>query len=153
MTLKTNKVSDQDTLDLNKDHTVETPHNKYSGRFSLGAKERLKSAKSIEHLFSEGKAISAYPLRLVFIANPNGSGPMQCAFSVSKRHFKKAVDRNRIKRLLRASYRKIKPALYEKLPRPYMGMILFNGKEIPSQKNTDKSVEILLEKWLKSISL
>ena len=60
---------------------------------------------------------------------------------------------NRIKRLLRESYRKIKPALYEKLPHPYMGMILFNGKEIPSQKNTDKSVEILLEKWIKSISL
>lgn len=87
------------------------------------------------------------------MSKPNSTVPMQCAFSVSKRHFKKAVDRNRIKRLLRASYRKIKPALYEKLPRPYMGMILFNGKEIPSQKNTDKSVEILLEKWIKSISL
>jgi hypothetical protein len=34
-----------------------------------------------------------------------------------------------------------------------MGMILFNGKEIPSQENTDKSVAILLEKWLKSLSL
>ena len=78
---------------------------------------------------------------------------MQCAFSVSKRHFKKAVDRNRIKRLLRESYRKIKPTLYQNLSQPYMGMILFNGKEIPSQENTDKSVAILLEKWLKSLSL
>ena len=45
MTLKTNKVSDQDTLDLNKDHTVETPHNKYSGRFTLGAKRALKKCQ------------------------------------------------------------------------------------------------------------
>ena len=146
-------MSDQDTAGLNKNQPIETSQKYLSGRFSLGQKERLKNAKSIEHLFSEGKAISAYPLRLVFVSKPNSAVPMQCAFSVSKRHFKKAVDRNRIKRLLRASYRKIKPALYEKLPRPYMGMILFNGKEIPSQKNTDKSVEILLEKWIKSISL
>ena len=146
-------MSDQDTAGLNKNQPIETSQKYLSGRFSLGQKERLKSAKSIEHLFSEGKAISAYPLRLVFVSKPNSTVPMQCAFSVSKRHFKKAVDRNRIKRLLRESYRKIKPALYEKLPHPYMGMILFNGKEIPSQKNTDKSVEILLEKWLKSLSL
>jgi|TARA_B110000305_G_scaffold38423_1_gene39175 ribonuclease P protein component len=146
-------VSDQKTANLTTKQAVESTQNNHSGRFSLGAKERLKSAKSIEYLFSDGKAISAYPLRLVFIGNSNGADPMRCAFSVSKRHFKKAVDRNRIKRLLRTSYRKIKPTLYQKLPHPYMGMILFNGKEVPSQKNTDKSMEILLEKWLKSLSL
>lgn len=146
-------MSDQKTANLTTKQAVESTQNNHSGRFSLGAKERLKSAKSIEYLFSDGKAISAYPLRLVFIGNSNGADPMRCAFSVSKRHFKKAVDRNRIKRLLRTSYRKIKPTLYQKLPHPYMGMILFNGKEIPSQKNTDKSMEILLEKWLKSLSL
>lgn len=146
-------MSDQKTANLTTKQAVESTQNNHSGRFSLGAKERLKSAKSIEYLFSDGKAISAYPLRLVFIGNSNGADPMRCAFSVSKRHFKKAVDRNRIKRLLRTSYRKIKPTLYQKLPHPYMGMILFNGKEVPSQKNTDKSMEILLEKWLKSLSL
>jgi len=146
-------VSDQDTAGLNKNQPIETSQKYLSGRFSLGQKERLKSAKSIEHLFSEGKAISAYPLRLVFVSKPNSTVPMQCAFSVSKRHFKKAVDRNRIKRLLRESYRKIKPTLYQNLSQPYMGMILFNGKEIPSQENTDKSVAILLKKWLKSLSL
>ena len=146
-------MSDQDTAGLNKNQPIETSQKYLSGRFSLGQKERLKSSKSIEHLFSEGKAISAYPLRLVFVSKPNSTVPMQCAFSVSKRHFKKAVDRNRIKRLLRESYRKIKPTLYQYLSQPYMGMILFNGKEIPSQENTDKSVAILLDKWLKSLSL
>jgi len=146
-------VSNQDTAGLNKNQPTETPQKYLSGRFSLGQKERLKSAKSIEHLFSEGKVISAYPLRLVFVSNPNSTVPMQCAFSVSKRHFKKAVDRNRIKRLLRESYRKIKPTLNQNLSQPYMGMILFNGKEIPSQENTNKSVSILIEKWLKSLSL
>ena len=146
-------MSNQDTAGLNKNQPTETPQKYLSGRFSLGQKERLKSAKSIEYLFSEGKAISAYPLRLVFVSNPNSTVPMQCAFSVSKRHFKKAVDRNKIKRLLRESYRKIKPTLNQNLSQPYMGMILFNGKEIPSQENTNKSVSILIEKWLKSLSL
>lgn len=146
-------MSNQDTAGLNKNQPTETPQKYLSGRFSLGQKERLKSAKSIERLFSEGKAISAYPLRLVFVSNPNSTVPMQCAFSVSKRHFKKAVDRNKIKRLLRESYRKIKPTLNQNLSQPYMGMILFNGKEIPSQENTNKSVSILIEKWLKSLSL
>jgi len=146
-------VSNQDTAGLNKNQPTETPQKYLSGRFSLGQKERLKSAKSIEYLFSEGKAINAYPLRLVFVSNPNSTVPMQCAFSVSKRHFKKAVDRNKIKRLLRESYRKIKPTLNQNLSQPYMGMILFNGKEIPSQENTNKSVSILIEKWLKSLSL
>ncbi len=115
-------MSDQDTAGLNKNHTDRNaPNNIFRGVFLLGQKERLKSAKSIEHLFSEGKAISAYPLRLVFVSKPNSTVPMQCAFSVSKRHFKKAVDRNRIKRLLRESYRKIKPTLYQNLSQPVYG--------------------------------
>ena len=144
---------EQDSTGVNKTQATETPQKNLSGRFSLGANERLKSAKAITALFEDGKAVSHYPLRLVFVAAPNAEVPMQCAFSVSKRHFKKAVDRNKIKRLLRESYRKIKPELYQKLSQPYMGMILYHGKEIPNQENIDKSMEILLRKYLKGLSL
>jgi len=97
--------------------------------------------------------VSLFPLRLVYQGVPVAQTPMQCAFSVSKRHFKKAVDRNRIKRLLREAYRIQKPGLYKTLPAPFIGMMLFTGKEIPSQEIMNKNVEKLLEKWGKSISL
>jgi len=131
----------------------QTPNRQKLERFTLGAKERLKSKKAIEQIFTHGSAVSLFPLRLVYQGVPVAQTPMQCAFSVSKRHFKKAVDRNRIKRLLREAYRIQKPALYKTLPAPFIGMMLFTGKEIPSQEIMNKNVEKLLEKWGKSISL
>ncbi|MCI4641328.1 MAG: ribonuclease P protein component [Flavobacteriaceae bacterium] len=115
--------------------------------------ERLKSKKIIEQLFASGEGFSVFPLRLVYLEVPVAKTPMQCAFSVSKRQFKKATDRNKIKRLLRESYRRQKPALYNKLQKPYHGMILFNGKKIPTQEELDKNMEQLLEKWVKRVSL
>ncbi len=132
---------------------TKAPLPKNSGRFTLGAMERLKSKKIIEQLFSSGEGFSVFPLRLVYLEVPVAKTPMQCAFSVSKRQFKKATDRNKIKRLLRESYRRQKPALYNKLQKPYHGMILFNGKKIPTQEELDKNMEQLLEKWVKRVSL
>jgi ribonuclease P protein component len=131
----------------------QTPNSKEFGGFTLGAKERLKSKKAIEQIFTHGSAVSVFPLRLVYQDVPVAQAPMQCAFSVSKRHFKKAVDRNKIKRLIREAYRIQKPALYKTLPAPFIGMILFTGKEIPSQEIMNKNIVKLLEKWRKSISL
>lgn len=70
---------------------------------------RLKSKKTIETLFG-GKgttAITAYPIRATFFEEDLnvGDAPVQVMFSVSKRHFKHAVDRNRVKRQMREVYR------------------------------------------------
>ena len=75
---------------------------------TLGKKERLKSKKLIGKLFEEGKSIKKYPFRLVYlIQDKNSLLKNQASFSVPKRNFKKAVDRNRIKRLMKESARKI----------------------------------------------
>lgn len=83
-------------------------------RYTLGKAERLKSRKTIEQLFKEGKSFSIYPFRVLFLFNQPSSdnshlskhhAPLQAGFTVSSRHFKKAVDRNRIKRLMKESYR------------------------------------------------
>ncbi len=96
--------------------------------------ERLCSKKLIEALFEGGhKSLSAYPIRAVFMpiaqapAPGDGSTPVlpttpattplvQVMMSVSKRHFKHAVDRNRVKRQLREAYRLNKHLLTDKLP-------------------------------------
>jgi ribonuclease P protein component len=74
--------------------------------FSLGKKEKLKSRKQIETLFAEGKSFAVFPIRVTYSFSPaNGEPLAQIGVTVGKRHFKKAVDRNRIKRLLREGYR------------------------------------------------
>lgn len=73
-------------------------------RFTLGKDTKLKSKKAIEQLFTDGNSIRKGPLRCVFNLI-DGDQPHKMGVSVSKRFFKKAPDRNRIKRLLREVYR------------------------------------------------
>lgn len=68
--------------------------------------KKLKGDKIIEKLFKEGKSLFTYPIKLVYtkeILEDQATGDICAGVSVSKRNFKKAVDRNRIKRQMRAS--------------------------------------------------
>lgn len=74
--------------------------------FALHKLERLNKKKDIEALFSEGKSYNISPLRIISKPNPNqGIAHHQVLFSVPSRNFKRAVDRNLIKRRLREAYR------------------------------------------------
>jgi ribonuclease P protein component len=84
--------------------------------FSLGKKEKLKSRKQIEVLFAKGKSFAVFPIRVTYNFLPADEEPLvQIGVTASKRYFKKAVDRNRIKRLLREAYRLQKTELTEAL--------------------------------------
>ena len=93
-----------------------------SGTLTLSKEERLCSKKLIEQLFNGGTArsMSSFPLRVVYVLVPRKEGQPQASIliSVPKRHFKHAVDRNRVKRQLRESFRRQKhvvlDALHEK---------------------------------------
>ncbi len=75
-------------------------------RFFLKKEERLCSRKQIENLFSEGEPFNDYPLKVIFTHSDfSGDFPARVAFAVSKKLFKKAVDRNLIKRRMREAYR------------------------------------------------
>ncbi|RZJ30385.1 MAG: ribonuclease P protein component, partial [Flavobacterium sp.] len=82
--------------------------------------EKLKSRKLIDLLFSEGGSVGKYPLRLAYLKTDFGEeGNIKMAVSVSKRHFKSAVDRNYFKRVLRETYRLNKSLLTDNLQQPY----------------------------------
>lgn len=88
--------------------------------FSLSQDERIKSKKQIDRLFKGGgaKAMSAYPLRVVYLAEPMGedeSTVAQMMVSVPKRYFKRAVKRNHVKRQVREAYRLNKHILLDAL--------------------------------------
>jgi ribonuclease P protein component len=83
-------------------------------RFGLNKGEKLKSRKQIEDLFANGKSFAVFPIRVTYQFLPAEPEPgLQIGVTASKRHYKKAVDRNRIKRLLREAYRLQKNELKE----------------------------------------
>jgi len=83
-------------------------------RLTFKKDERLCSKIIIDKLFSEGETVFSYPLRFVFIPTieKDGNYPIQIVFSVPRRNFKKAVDRNLIKRRMREAYRLEKSQFY-----------------------------------------
>ncbi|MGB3607814.1 MAG: ribonuclease P protein component [Psychroserpens sp.] len=122
--------------------------------FSYPKKEKLKSQKLIEQLFSEGKSVSAYPLRLVYLKTNFEVDNIQfkTGVSVSKRNFKKAVDRNRIKRLLREAYRLNKTVYFNNILSSYALMILYIGKDKTEFDAVDSKMKNLLDAFAKKVS-
>ena len=76
------------------------------GKFTFKREERLSKEKVIQELFDKGSSFYLYPFKVYFMQNPDRGFPFhQVLISVSKKNFKRAVDRNLIKRRIRESYR------------------------------------------------
>lgn len=124
-----------------------------TGNFTFGRDEKLKSRKLIDQLFSEGKSVSVNGFTLVYLYTPLAvTYPVQAGFSVPKRFFKHAVERNRVKRLLREAWRHQKAAVYEKLKARQTQaaiMWIYRGKQLPDLKTTTQAVEQCIAKWVK----
>lgn len=119
-------------------------------KHTFGKQEKLKSRKLIGRLFEEGKSVKKFPIRLIYLQTEQASDfPMQASFSVPKRNFKKAVDRNRIKRLLREAYRHEKQGLYNSVKTNHVFMITFIGKKEPTYLELEQKIQETLALFIK----
>jgi ribonuclease P protein component len=120
-------------------------------QFTYPKKEKLKSKTTIDLLFSEGNSISKFPLRLVYVENkePN-TEQIKMGVSVSKKYFKKAVDRNYLKRVLRETYRLNKHILIDNLEKPYAFMFFYQTKERLSYSEIEEKTIQLFHKFNES---
>jgi ribonuclease P protein component len=117
--------------------------------FTYPKNEKLKSKITIGLLFSEGKSVSKYPLRLVYYSGNLGEGQkIKMGVSVSKKNFKKAVDRNYFKRVLRETYRLNKHLLLDNLDKPYAFMLFYQSKDRLSYDEINTKTIQLFEKFL-----
>ena len=97
-------------------------------KFTLGSEKRLKSRKKIERLFESGNRLQKFPLKAVYVVEPTESPGFQIAVSVPKKLFKRAVDRNLLKRRMREAFRLHQHQL--KLEQKWEIMFIYSNKEI-----------------------
>lgn len=108
----------------------------------LYRQERLKQKKSIQLLFSEGKTKKLFPLALYYMQyEPEGFPFYKLLISVPKKHFKKSVVRNKIKRRIREAYRQHKHLMYNKTSGlPFLLGYVYISKNVQSYKSIEEQV-------------
>jgi ribonuclease P protein component len=120
--------------------------------FTYPKNEKLKSKRTIDLLFSEGKSVSKYPLRLVFVENPSEEKELiKMGVSVSKKYFKHAVDRNYFKRVLRECYRLNKHILIENIEKPYAFMFFYQSKDRLTYHEINEKTIQLFKKFVENV--
>ena len=119
-------------------------------RNTFRKEEKLKKKNLITELFASGKSASVFPLKMVFLENDHESPfKVKAGVSVSKRNFKSAVDRNRIKRLMRESYRKNKHLIYnDDDTKKHILMFIYQAKREVSYEQMEEKMNELIQKFL-----
>jgi ribonuclease P protein component len=117
-------------------------------QFTYPKSERLKSKTTIDLLFSTGKSVSKYPLRLVYVpVDLPDEEPIKLGVSVSKKYFKKAVDRNYFKRVLRETYRLNKQLLLPTGQQRYAFMFFYQTSDRLPYAEIEEKTKLLFQKF------
>lgn len=122
----------------------------------LGKAYKLCSRKTIDLLFNEGQQLRSYPFTVYYTLQSNTENKaFQLVFSAPKRAFKRAHDRNYIKRLMKETFRKQKHALENTLitqHQQWVFFIIYNQRELPVYADLEKNMTKMLQKLLNEIS-
>jgi len=117
--------------------------------FSFKKEERLKSRKIIDALFKRGESVFVFPIKLIWKEEDDTTfnTPVKVSFTVPKRAFPKAVQRNFIKRKMREAYRLNKHVFYAKAKenqKQYAMMFIYVAREPLPYKTVEKAIVSLL---------
>ncbi len=126
-------------------------------RATFNKEEHLCHKKDINELFTKGSGLHTpgFVLKWKTSSRPQNY-PLKLVISVPKRNFKKAVDRNRVKRLIREAFRHNKAALYQLLKEQGINIhagIVYTGRSLPSQERANEKISLLLLQLKKKIVL
>jgi ribonuclease P protein component len=118
-------------------------------RYTLGKAERLSRDTDIQALFRQGKALSSFPVRLLWLLQPQQTGfpAIRAGFSAPKKNYRRSVDRARAKRLLRESWRLQRHSLDAHLPEGQQlhAFLILNGKTLPDYDSVFKATGKILK--------
>jgi ribonuclease P protein component len=119
-------------------------------RFTFPKKEKLKSKVLFESLFMDGKSVSQFPLKLIYLNTHFDDGSkIKVGVVAPKKKFKSAVDRNRIKRLLREAYRHNKSLIFNNIEGNFAFLFLYLGGKMPGYTDIESTMQRLMEDFLK----
>jgi len=127
-----------------------------SKKFTLGKHERLKSRKQIDELFAQGNNFYQPPLKVFYLckkAEAEGAG-VKMGVAVSSKNFKRAVNRNRIKRLVREAYRLQKPEFANEVTTSGKQLAVFfvyTSKELINFAAVHETMKLILQRLRKLI--
>ncbi|MEJ7736238.1 MAG: ribonuclease P protein component [Chitinophagaceae bacterium] len=122
--------------------------------YTLAKAERLKSRKGIEQLFKSGRTFTIYPFRTYYQYEEPDESSVQAGFGVSVKNVKKAVCRNRVKRLMKEAYRTQKNQLQE-LVLGRKGRLklffIYTSRDLPDHILVSGKIDLILQRLVKLI--
>ena len=132
---------------------METPKRPYPPDTRFPKSEKLKGKKVIEQLFTQGRNLGGFPLKLIYLKTDFGDNvPVKVAVVAPKKRFRTAVARNRIKRILREGYRHNKPLLFNNIQGNYAFLFLYLGPARCDHHEVEKAMKALIIAFLKKES-
>jgi len=122
--------------------------------YSLGKNERLKSRKAIDALFARHNVCNIFPVRVFFSIEDKNEFEIKAGFGCSKKYFKRAVHRNRAKRLMREAYRTQKEFLYQTVKENKKSVhlfFLFADNELSDYRQMQSAIAATLQRIEKTV--
>lgn len=128
-----------------------------SSQFTFQKKDKLKSRKQTQFLFAKGQSMNSFPIKLIYTLEFNEPGSVQAGVGAPSRTFRKAVDRNRVKRLLREGYRLERPEFIassvDALNKLRVNLFfLYTDATVISQKEIQEKIKQLLSRLSEKIN-